>query len=424
VRRRLAVAILAVAALAVALFGVPLAIVVPRFVDEQDASRLERRAVLASRQVPGDFATNADPVELPERREITYTLYGSDGNRALGSGPRDGGALVDEALSNRVVQAERGENRVVAIPIVDHEQVMGALVASEPTGVSDARANRALLLLAGLGLAVLAVGALVARVVAGRLAKPVVEIRDQAVRLGDGEFDISVARSGIDDLDEAGVALESTARRLDDLVQRERAFSADASHQLRTPLAALRTSIETELAFPRDDRALVLNEALVDVGRLESTIDELLQIARSSTVTVATTSVEPLLESVRRDWNGRFAQHDRPLTVTGATSDLFVRGARGPLRQALDVLLDNALVHGAGRTEVRVRATDEAVTLGVADGGDGFAAVVPAEPNDVHGMGLPLARRLVESCGGRLILAGTGPNPIVELVLVRSTDHR
>jgi signal transduction histidine kinase len=424
VRRRLAAAILAVAALAVALFGVPLAIVVPRFVDEQGASSLERRAVLASRQVPGDFATNADPVELPERSGIAYTLYGRDGTRALGSGPRDGGALVDGALSNRVVQAERGENRVVAIPIVDHEQVMGALLASEPTGVTDARANRALLLLAGLGLAVLAVGALVARVVAGRLAKPVVEIRDQAVRLGEGEFDISVPRSGIDDLDEAGAALESTARRLNDLVARERAFSADASHQLRTPLAALRTSIETELAFPRDDRALVLNEGLEVVGRLETTIDELLQIARSSTVTVATTSVEPLLESLRRDWNGRFAQHDRPLAVTGATTDLSVRGASGPLRQALDVLLDNALVHGAGRTEVRVRMTEESVTLGVSDGGDGFAAVVPAETNDVHGMGLPLARRLVESCGGRLILAGTGPNPVVELVLVRSADHR
>jgi signal transduction histidine kinase len=110
--------------------------------------------------------------------------------------------------------------------------------------------------------------------------------------------------------------------------------------------------------------------------------------------------------------------------VTGATADLSVRGAPGPLRQALDVLVDNALVHGAGRTEVRVRTTDESVTLGVADGGDGFAAVVLAETNDVHGMGLPLARRLVESCGGRLILAGTGPNPIVELVLVRSADHR
>jgi signal transduction histidine kinase len=424
VRRRLAVAILAVAALAVVLFGVPLAIVLPRFVDEEDASRLERRAVLASRQVPGDFATSADPIELPEGGEVDYALYGTNGSRVLGTGPHDGGTLVRRALSNRVVPAERGENRVVAIPIVDHERVMGALVATEPTGVSDARADRALFLLAGLGLAVLGVGALVARVVAGRLAKPVVEIRDQAVRLGDGDFDITVPRSGIDDLDEAGTALESTARRLDDLVQRERAFSADASHQLRTPLAALRTSLETELAFPRDDRSVVLTEALEDVGRLESTIDQLLQIARSSSVTVATTSVEPLLESLQLDWNGRFAQQDRPLVVTGTTADLAVRGAPGPLRQALDVLLDNALVHGAGRTEVRVRSTEESVTLGVADGGEGFADAAPTQGAGVHGMGLPLAQRLAESCGGRLIIADAGPTPSVELVLVRSAGQR
>lgn len=422
-RRRLAAAILAVAALAVLLFGVPLAVLVPRFVDEQDASRLERRAVLASRQVPGDFATSDDPVELPDRGGVSYALYGSDGSRVLGSGPADGGTLVEGALANRVVEAERGESRVVAIPIVDHEQMMGALVAQEPTGVSDSRANRALLLLAGLGAAVLGIGALVARAVAGRLAKPIVAIRDQAVRLGDGEFDIEVPPSGVDDLDEAGAALESTARRLEDLVARERAFSADASHQLRTPLAALRTSLETELAFPRDDQTEVLTEALEDVGRLESTIEELLQIARSASVAAAATPIGPLLEAVLRDWNGRFAQQDRPLAVVGAASRLEVRGGPGPLRQAVDVLLDNALVHGAGRTEVRIRTTEQSVTVSVSDSGGGFASTTAGDTADVHGMGLPLARRLVESCGGRLIVAESGPHPSVDLVLLRA-DQR
>ena len=409
---------MAVTAVAVVLFGVPLAILVPRFVDEQDASRLERDAVLASRQVPGDFATSGDPVELPESGGVDYALYGSDGSLVVGSGPGDGGTLVRRSLTNRVVREERGETRVVAIPIVDHERVVGVLVAAEPTGVSDGRANRALIVLAGLGMAVLGVGALVARAVAGRIAEPVVEIRDQAVRLGDGEFDIAVPRSGIDDLDEAGAALEITARRLEDLVLRERAFSADASHQLRTPLAALRTSLETELAFPRDDPTTVLSEALEDVGRLESTIDQLLLIARSSSITGSTTEVEALIESAQRDWNGRFAQQDRPLTITGTATALTARGASGPLRQALDVLLDNALVHGAGRTEITVRSTEESVTVGVADRGAGFTSSRSQDANG-HGMGLSLARRLVGSCGGRLVIAASGEAPVVELVLQR-----
>ncbi len=419
--RRLTVAILAVAALAVVLFGVPLAILVPRFVDEQDASRLERRAVLASRQVPGDFATSNDPVELPEANGVAFSLYGTDGSRLLGPGPDDGGPLVDEALANRVVRAERDEDRVAAIPIVDHEEVVGVLVASEPTGVSDGRANRALLLLAGLGIAVLGVGALVARLVAGRLARPVVAIREQAVRLGHGEFDIAVRRSGIDDLDQAAAALESTAERLEGLVQRERAFSTDASHQLRTPLAALRTSIETELAFPQQDRTHVLTDALEDVDRLQTTIDQLLQIARSSTSPADSAPVEALIEGAQRDWNGRFAQHDRPLAVTGSAAGLVVAGAPGPLRQALDVLLDNALTHGTGRTEIRTRSTPESVTLAVTDQGQGFPDATSEDGSEVHGLGLPLARRLVESCGGRLVIARAGENPSVELVLRRST---
>ena len=64
-RRRFTIAILTVASLAILLFGIPLAVVVARLVDEQTALRLERHAVLASRQVPLDYATSHDPVELP-----------------------------------------------------------------------------------------------------------------------------------------------------------------------------------------------------------------------------------------------------------------------------------------------------------------------------------------------------------------------
>ena len=97
-------------------------------------------------------------------------------------------------------------------------------------------------------------------------------LRDAAVDLGDGDFTIDVPRSGVPELDQAGQAMTATARRLDDLVSRERAFSADASHQLRTPIAGLRAAIQTELAFPRPDRTEVLREAISDIDRLERTM--------------------------------------------------------------------------------------------------------------------------------------------------------
>ncbi len=86
-RRRILAAILSVTAVAIVLFGVPLAIVVQRFVDDDAALRVERAAVLASRQVPADFATSNDPVELPTNGDgIVLALYDHDGVLIAGIG--------------------------------------------------------------------------------------------------------------------------------------------------------------------------------------------------------------------------------------------------------------------------------------------------------------------------------------------------
>lgn len=90
-RRRILAAILSVTAVAIVLFGVPLATVVQRFVDDDAALRVERAAVLASRQVPADFATSNDPVELPvSGDDIVLALYDNTGALVAGSGAEDG----------------------------------------------------------------------------------------------------------------------------------------------------------------------------------------------------------------------------------------------------------------------------------------------------------------------------------------------
>ena len=94
------------------------------------------------------------------------------------------------------------------------------------------------------------------------------------VQLGDGDITIDMPRCNIPELDDTAQAMTATARRLDNLVARERSFSADASHQLRMPLAGLRAAIETEIEFPRPDQTEVLHESLVDIDRLEGTIAE------------------------------------------------------------------------------------------------------------------------------------------------------
>lgn len=427
-RRRVLAAILSVAVVAIVLFGVPLAIVVQRFVDDDAALRVERSAVLAARQVPADFASSNDPVELPVSTDgIVLALYDANGVLVAGSGPHTGDTATMNALSNQIADLETGGARVVAVPVAADEQVIGVIRAEQSTAASDSRTRRILALLAGLAISVVAVGAAIGYVLAGRLARPVRRLRDAAVDLGDGDFTIEVPRSSIPELDQAAMAMTATARRLDDLVRRERSFSADASHQLRTPIAGLRAAIETELAFPRTDRGEVLREALSDIDRLERTISELLTIARTSEITDAPLPLAEVLAEVEQNWRVRFARADRLLIIPTARYAPSVRGNAAVLRHALDVLIDNALRHGAGEVRIDHTVSDGSVTVSVTDEGAGFTRPVSFDEQDArpaadqsHGLGLPLARRLVDAMPGRLMIVRAGPHPQIDIVLQRA----
>ncbi|MGD9794119.1 MAG: sensor histidine kinase [Acidimicrobiia bacterium] len=427
-RRRILIAILSITAVTIVLFGVPLAIVVQRFVDDDASLRVERQAVLASREVSSDFATTNDPVELPVTSDgVVIALYDEHGTLVAGTRPAIADAPTSRALKNEVVDVEAPGARIVAVPVAADERVIGVIRAEQSTAASDRRSQRIFALLAALAAGVLAVGGTIGYLVAGRLALPVRRLRDAAVVLGDGDFTIDIPRSSIPELDEAARAMTATARRLDDLVTRERAFSSDASHQLRTPLAGLRAAIETEIAFPRDNPTTVLHEAIVDIERLERTITEMLTIARASDVGSSPVLLAEVYAEIEGTWHDRFADAGRSLTTGAARYVPPVRGNASMLRHALDVLVDNAFRHGAGETRIDHIVTDESVTISVTDDGPGFE--LNSSPRQrsqaggigpVHGLGLPLARRLIDAMSGRLVISRSGPHPQIDIVLQRS----
>ncbi|MCB0993486.1 MAG: HAMP domain-containing histidine kinase [Acidimicrobiales bacterium] len=427
-RRQILLAMVFVTTLAVVGFGVPLGFVVERFVEEDATVAVERAAVLASRDVSADFATSDDPVELPDPAdEITFGLYGADGALVTGVGPERADAPVAEALGNAVVDAEIDGRLVVAVPVAADEHVVGVIRASRPTSVSDSRTTKVLLLLTSLGVGVIALSAALAWVLAGRLSRPVGRLRDAARQLGDGDFAVEVPPSSIPELDQAAGALTSTAGRLGDLVARERAFSADASHQLRTPLAGMRAAIETELEFPRPDHGEVLRELLSDVDRLESTVAELLAIARSA-ASRAVLDLSAVLTEIEESWTPRLRRLGRRLEIGSVRFEPNALGNTTMLRHALDVLVDNSIRHGSGTVRLSTNASDQAIRVIVSDDGPGFDTAVrenggtaPADSDRSHGMGLDLARRLVDAMGGRLVLPSGERSSRVEIVLRRAT---
>src|SRR5205807_9949946 len=123
-------------------------------------------------------------------------IFASARGRRAGAGPAVGGPTLRRALGGRVTHGTENDFLVSAVPIVDDENEVGAVRASAPVDVVEARTHRTWLEMAGLGIVALGVAAAVGRRQARRLATPVRALAATAARLGEGDFGVRAARSG------------------------------------------------------------------------------------------------------------------------------------------------------------------------------------------------------------------------------------
>lgn len=421
-RRRILTSIVMLTAIAVVLFAVPLGFALADLYHEEEIVRLGRISAESAEDVPASFPAKGDPVELSASGGRRVALYGPDGARVAGRGPRRADAIVRVALRGDLRDDEVGGFLVVGTPVTRGERVVGALRAAAPTSVVTDRTRDAIALMVGIGVVAVGISALIGMYQSRRLARPVDRLAEAAARLGDGDFSAQPEPSGIPEVDAVSDTLGSTAARLDRMLQRERAFSEDASHQLRTPLTGLRVTLEAARLTPTVDRDDALDAALSEIDRLERTVDDLLALAREPPVARTPTALGPLLATIEDDWHGRLAAEGRPLRVDLDPGLAPVAISARSVRQVLDVLVENAWHHGAGTITLRARSTGGGVALEVADEGPG----VTGDPERIfdrretgtpggHGIGLALARSLAEAEGARLVLERDQPNPMFAL---------
>jgi len=419
VRRRLVLAIAGVAGSAVLLFALPLAVVLLRSYRDEELLRLQRDTDAATRGIDLGSST-PDRIELP-RFAGQIGIYTTTGRRIRGAGPPSADRATQSALRTGAPSAAAPDGRlVVAVPLRNGERVAGAVRAQRTQANVSRRADRAWPALAALGAGVVALAVLAALALGRRLARPLETLAAAAHRVGEGDFAARAETTKIPEIDEVGAALNTGSRRIGELVSRERAFSADASHQLRTPLTALRLELET-LALGSPARGSELAGALAQVDRLEVTIETLLGLARGTPPGEQKVDLEQAMRGLEARWLGPLAAQGRPLRIVIDAERATAAISPAVLDEIVEVLMNNARAHGRGAVTVAVRRAGDAFTLGVSDQGPGFGPDVEAAfergSGAGHGIGLALARSLAHAQGARLQITRSGPGPTVSLLL-------
>jgi signal transduction histidine kinase len=256
-------------------------------------------------------------------------------------------------------------------------------------------------------------------VLAGRLGRPVEELAEAASRLGRGDPRPLGRRYGMLDLDQVADGIDTSARRLSSLLAADRELTADASHQLRTPLTALSMRLE-EMIAAADDPDVVREEgsaALAQAERLADVVTQLLSPARRATATsAALTGIDEIVRQQVVEWEPAFRRVRRKLVVIGVRG-LQAHVTPGGLAQVLATLLDNALMHGGGTVTLQTSQNSRSVVIEVRDEGKGvppelvpriFERSVSGRPEGT-GLGLALARTMAAADGGRVVLIKAKP---------------
>jgi signal transduction histidine kinase len=446
VRRRLVTIYSLLLVLVLAALEVPLAVTLAgretqRLVADRMADAI-RFATLAEPALrTGETVTlRAELIRYDQLFGISSAVIDQDGTGVVVS--RDRTWLSEAAVARETRRALTGQEAadegsiwpwrsaplVVAAPVGSGGEILGAVVTMSPVHRSAAAVGTDWLVLAALGAVVLAVCIAVAWALARWTVRPVAELDAAAQNIRAGDFGARVAAvGGPPELRRLTSAFNEMAVTVSEALERQRAFVAQASHQLRNPLTALRLRVE-DLGddLPTEDARQRHRLALEETERLGHVLDSLLALARAERGQHRLEAIDAAEVAQARvvAWQPLAVRQGVDLRYEQPTGGQPVWAVATALDQALDALIDNAMKFaGAGaQVVVRVDAVDGGVAVRVIDDGPGlpgeqlelatdrFWRAPTAQNVDGSGLGLPIVAVIAEVCGGRLELAPARPH--------------
>jgi signal transduction histidine kinase len=377
---------------------------------------------------------------------------------------------IAQALAGKVASGTRRSDTLntrllyVAVPIATASGVKGALRITYSTGQIEQRRRAYILALVGIAAISLAFAALLGLILAGWFSRPLRRLKQAAAALGEGDLSARAAeRSGPPEMRELAHAFDLMAVRIDGLVSSQQAFVADASHQLRSPLAALQLRLEnlqaeltagangTDPALPGEPgevQTLVCDDieaALTETARLTRTVNGLLALGRADTASgrsaAEVVSLDSVLDERVTAWSPVAA--DQGVTLTSQPGQLTVMATPDDVAQALDNLIANAidasptggrvvlLTTPAGPPHQSAANSPPFVEVHVVDEGPGLSVKERTRAFDRFwrgrqvpsvlggtGLGLAIARQYVRADGGDIELREAPTGGVDAVVLL------
>jgi signal transduction histidine kinase len=456
-RTRLLLALVGVVALVLLVHDVPLAAHLETVERDRLVTRLERDAFIvggrAEEALEDDAAAGNNTLRLlvtryAEQEDVRVVVVDRDGTGVVASDD-DG---LDEDFSNRPEidevlafgdprTGQRFSNTLgedlfyVAVPVLSGDDVVGAVRITAPEQVVSERVSgrvRGLVVVALISL-LIAVG--VAWLVASSLARPLLRLRLATDKFASGDLSTRADEGdGPGEVRALAHSFNSMAGRLSGLIDRQREFAGTASHQLRTPLTALRLRLEqlhgrvaTDVVAER-----MVDDALHETDRLHRMVEGLLALSRADGSSAVAVEVDLSAIVGERSAHWSPLADERGVTLRSAVpAGMCAVAIDGAVEQILDNFIDNALDVSPAGGELLVSAFSHGswIELHVVDQGPGlpdeereraferFWRGADATP-DGTGLGLAIVHQLAAASGGEAELrqaTGGGIDAVVRL---------
>ncbi|WP_255447361.1 sensor histidine kinase [Schumannella soli] len=447
--RRILAALIAVVVIALLVQDIPLASYLRETEEARLTTALERDAfVLAGRSSDALDGDSDDAASLAAVRNLARQYAADSGARLVivdadgvaVATSDEGDAAVGEsygsrpefrtALGGSPTSGERssqtlgGELLFAAVPVISGDTTVGAVrVSYDDRQVTEATSSK-IWSLAVVGITTLLLAGVIGFILSRSITRRLRLLRHATERFARGDRAVRAdAESGAPEVRSLAGSFNTMAARIDDLIAQQRAFAGDASHQLRSPLTAVRLRLEhaRELVGVDPEGATQrLDVAEAELDRLDELIEGLLVLSRAEdAAAVETVDAGAIARERVEAWQALAEERESVIELDGAADPLLVSAVPTAVDQVLDNLIDNALRAGGPGTRIRVSlaaAPDDAdaVDLHVIDNGPGMTAEQRARAFDRFwrgrnddlgsGLGLAIVARLVRASGGEATL--------------------